>query len=315
MTDPAPRILAAIDIGSNSIKLTVARRDENGMEEFHWASETVRLGEGIEATKNLGEARMAAARETLGRFAAEAREFGAERTLAVATEALRVAANGRSFLERIVGETGIEAEIVDGDREADLTFAGLATTIDLAGAMVVADIGGASTEVIVARDGKVEAARSLPIGSGRFTDRFVQRDPPHRDELARCRAAAREAVDGEPAITPLPVGTGVRLTLVGGTGEYLGKLVDGEQGITAANVDRVLDRLTRIPATELAEELAVAEARARVLPAGVAIAAAVADLVQPDAIGVARSGIRTGLLLEAFGLAPGGGREGDDGVR
>ena len=315
MTDHAPQTLAAIDIGSNSIKLTVARRRRDGIEEFYWDSETVRLGEGIEATGRLGDARMDAARETLGRFAATARELGAERTLAVATEALRVAANGRAFLERVARETGIDAAVIDGDREAALTFAGLATTLDLAGAMVVADIGGASTEVIVAGDGRVEAVRSLPIGSGRLTDRFVREDPPHPDELARCRAAARAMVGGEPSVALLPAGPDVRLTLVGGTGEYLGKLVDAERGVTAAEVDRVLDRLSRVPAADLANELSVAEARARVLPAGVAIAAAVADLLRPGAIGVARSGIRAGLLLEAFGFAAAAGQEDDDGVR
>ena len=315
MSDLAPQTLAAIDIGSNSIKLTVARRLRDGMEEFFWSSETVRLGEGMEATGRLGEARMAAATDTLARFAETARELGAERTLAVATEAIRVAANGSEFLAAVVRATGIEAAIVDGDREAALTFAGLAATVDLRGSMVVADIGGASTELIVALDGLVLGARSFPIGSGRLTDRFVREDPPLPSELTRCRGAAAATVAGEPTTMPLPAGAGVRLTLVGGTGEYLGKLVDVEQGITAAAVERVLDRLAGVPASALAVELAVVEARARVLPAGVAIAAAVADLVRPDAIGVARSGIRAGLLLEAFGLVPLVAEEEDDGVR
>jgi exopolyphosphatase/guanosine-5'-triphosphate,3'-diphosphate pyrophosphatase len=126
LTDLVPQTLAAIDIGSNSIKLTVARRQGDGIEELYRDSETVRLGEGIEATGRLDDSRMDAARATLARFAGKANELGAERTMAVATEALRVAANGREFLERVVRETGIEAAVIDGDREAALTFAGLA---------------------------------------------------------------------------------------------------------------------------------------------------------------------------------------------
>ena len=303
MSDRRPRTLAAIDIGSNSIKLTVARRSQGGLDEFHWDSETVRLGEGIETTGKLSDARMGAAHETLARLAGTARELGAERVLAVGTEALRVAANGPEFLAEVVTGTGIEAAIIDGDREAALTFAGLAATMDLAGDLVVADIGGASTEVIVAYDGAIRVARSLPIGSGRLTDRLVASDPPTEADLERCRAAMRAIVSGDAELAGLPAGAMVRLTLVGGTGEYLGKLVAAEHGVTTAEVDRVLDRLTMIPAAELARELLVAEARARVLPAGVAIAAALADIVQPGAIEVARSGIRTGLLLEAFGAA------------
>ena len=314
MTDLAPRTLAAIDIGSNSIKLTVARRRAGGIEEFYWDSETVRLGEGIEATGRLAESRMDAARVTLARFAGKATELGAERTIAVATEALRVAANGREFLERVVRETGIEAVVIDGDREAALTFAGLATTMDLTGTIVVADIGGASTEVIVASDGTVAVARSLPIGSGRLTDRYVHDDPPSPAQLIRCRQAARAAVSDEPALASLPSGEDVRLTLVGGTGEYLGVLAGGGVAMTVADIEPVLDRMTRVGAGVLAMELSVAETRARVLPAGVAIAAGVADLVRPGSIVVARSGIRAGVLLEGFGLVAPIGEEGGDGV-
>jgi exopolyphosphatase/pppGpp-phosphohydrolase len=84
--------------------------------------------------------------------------------------------------------------------------------------------------------------------------------------------------------------------------------------MTVADIGPVLDRMTRLPAGALASELSVAEARARVLPAGVAIAAGVADLVRPGSIVVARSGIRAGLLLEGFGLAAAAGEEGGDGV-
>jgi hypothetical protein len=133
---------------------------------------------------------------------------------------------------------------------------------------VVADIGGASTEVIVAGDGQVSVARSLPIGSGRFTDRFVRDDPPSLAQLTRCRHEAKAAVAGEPALASIPAGDDIRLILVGGTGEYLGVLVGGNEAMTVADIGPVLDRMTRLPAGVLASELSVAEARARVLPAG-----------------------------------------------
>lgn len=309
--DRARPVVAAIDVGSNSIKLTVARLTDGRLDEFHWATETVRLGEGIEATGALAEERMGVALDTLRRFAAEARTCGAERVRAVGTEALRVAANGPAFLARVAAETGIETAIIDGDREAALTFAGLAATIDVSGTLVVADIGGASTEVIVAGDGAVVRAKSVPIGSGRLTDRFVRHDPPTAADQAACRTTATEAIGTESALVPLPSGPPVRLVLVGGTGEYLARLAGVERGLSPAAIDAVLEELQRVAAADLATRLTVAVARARVLPAGIAIAAAIADLTRPGAIDLARSGIRTGLLLEAFGLAPTAGGSAD----
>lgn len=298
----AAEVIAAIDLGSNSIKLSVARRGAGGaVEEFAWDLETVRLGMGLDDTGSLADDRMDAAVATLTRFASQARKLGASRVIAVATEAVRSAANGQSFLDRVRAETGIEVATIGGEREAALTFAGLDAGIDRTGALVVADIGGASTEVIVALDGAVVRSRSVPIGSGRYTDRYVVANPPTDDEIASCRAAARERIGAEPALGNLPTGAGVRLVLVGGTGEYVGALADRSGGLSAAGIDRVLAVLETIAAADLAAELGIAEARARVLPAGAAIAAAVADLTQPGVVVAARSGIRRGLLLEAFG--------------
>lgn len=304
LPDNPQQVLGAIDLGSNSIKLTVARRLPDGaVEEFAWDVETVRLGRGLDATGRLAEDRIEAAMAALRRFAEDARGFGATRIIGVATEAVRVAANGADFLTRVRQETGIEVETVAGEREAALTFAGLDPEVPRAGLLVVADIGGASTEVIIAADGAVQRSRSVPIGSGRYTDRFVASDPPSADELNAARASARDVFATEPAIQPLPSGDGVLLVLVGGTGEYVGVLAEAAGGLSATAIDHVLADLRSIPANALADRLGIAEARARVLPAGAAIAAAVADITRPAAMQTARSGIRRGLLLEAFGDA------------
>src|SRR5215212_6465250 len=116
MTTSSPRkIAAAIDIGSNSIKMTIGRaNDTGGIEQLDWASEVVRLGQGLDQTGQLDEERMETAIVTLARFAAQARERGASRIVAVATEATRAAANGEKFLDRVREETGVDVRIVDG---------------------------------------------------------------------------------------------------------------------------------------------------------------------------------------------------------
>ncbi len=290
-------VAAAVDIGSNSIKMTVARpAPDGGIQVLAMASETVRLGQGAEASGRLAEDRVDAALATLKRFAERARGKGATCLIGVATEATRAAANGRDFLERVQREAGWEIRVISGDEEADLTFRGLAATIDVGGEVVVADIGGGSTEVIGAVDGKVRSARSLRLGSGALTDRLVPSDPPAAAELAACRAAAAGLLGS----VDVPTGDTARLLVVGGTGEYLARLVPAERVLDAAAIEAVLALLQEVEAASLAAALGIAEARARVLPAGVAVVAALVDRIQPGKIEVARSGIRTGLLLAAF---------------
>jgi hypothetical protein len=302
MSDEADRPrAAAIDIGTNSIKMTVAAADgADGIAQLDWATEPVRLGQGLDQTGKLDEARIDAAIATLQRFEARARELGAARVVAVATEAARAAANGEAFLDRVRAETGVEVAVIGGQEEAALTFRGLAIASDLSGTVVVADIGGGSTEIIVARDGGILEAESLTLGSGRLTDRLIASDPPTPEELAACEAEAAGILGARAGSPSLPAGDGVRLLVLGGTGEYLERLVGPGREIDLPTVRDTLATLSTTPAAEVATMLDIPEARARVLPAGVAIVAALIDRIQPAAVEIARSGIRAGLLLDLF---------------
>lgn len=298
-------VAAAIDIGSNSIKMTVARPDGvGGIEQIDWASEVVRLGQGIDQTGLLDRERMDAAIAALTRFVAQARQHGATRLVAVATEATRSTENGPAFMQRVQQETGISVRVIDGLEEAALTFRGLAATTDISGRLVIADIGGASTELIVVNDGIMLGARSIPLGSGRITERFMLSDPPSLDELAASEAEADAVVQRAAKSLKLPRGEGARLVIVGGTGEFMAKLVPDEGAIAFKDVKNVLAKLGVLTAAELADIIEAPEARARVLPAGVAIVSAIANRVQPTRIEIARSGIRAGLLIEAFSGQP-----------
>jgi exopolyphosphatase/guanosine-5'-triphosphate,3'-diphosphate pyrophosphatase len=297
--EPTTPIVAAFDIGSNTIKMTVARLSEHAaLETLAMRAETVRLGAGLEASGRLADDRVEAAITALARFAGEARDLGAGRQVGVATEATRAAANGSAFLDRVRRETGIEVRAIGGDEEADLTFRGLAATMDIGGRVVVADIGGASTELIVADDGTIQFSRSFRLGSGSLTDRCVNSDPPTANEMDLCRGAATEALRA----APLPDSSGTRLVIVGGTGEYLARLLPDGEAVSEAGIATVLSRLQSAPAAEVAPLLGIPEARARVLPAGVAIVQSLANRLRPDEIVVTQSGIRTGLLLEALGI-------------
>ena len=299
MTDATARVVAAIDIGSNSIKMSLGRLGNDGkLEEFGQVVDVVRLGQGVDRTGELDPERIEAAVATLKRFAGEARAAGASDIAAVATEATRAARNGTEFLERVRRDTGIDVRVVNGEEEAALTFRGLATDTELTGHIVVADIGGGSTEFVVANDGVVLGARSTPLGSGRLTERFVSTDPPTPEALAQIQAEADGVIERLTRSLKLPRGDSVRLIVVGGTGEYLARMTAQERALDRRAVQNVLGKMAVLNAAELAEFIEAPEARARVLPSGVAIVAAVASRVLATRIETASSGIRAGLLLE-----------------
>lgn len=290
-------IVGAVDIGSNSIKLTVGRPGPNGRpEELARASRTVRLGRDVAATGRLAEDRVVEAVAVLASFAEQARALGASRLVGVATEATRAAANGPAFLDRVRRETGLEIGAITGDQEANLVFRGLAATADLAGRVVAVDIGGGSTEVLLIEDGVLLFERSVRLGSGTLTDREVAADPPTATEIAACLMTATATL----AEAALPDAAGARLIVIGGTGRYLAQLVGPGRRLDRAAVNAVLDDLARRPAAKVAARLAILPVRAQVLPAGVAIVRALIDRFAPSGVEAARSTVRVGLLMATF---------------
>lgn len=294
MTQPVDlgTIIAVFDIGSNSVKMSVGRCGEDGSSrEFAWRSATTRLSAGVDRTGRLADERIDATVEALEEMALQARALGASHMVAVATEATRIAANGAEFLDRVRETTGIQVEVIPGDREVELTFMGLSRTIDRNGTMVVADIGGGSTELIVAVDGQMISGKSWPIGSGRISDEFPAGDPPASDTLRQMRSAVRERL-GESGIPD----RSARLVIVGGTGEFLGRLLPKDFPVPVSMVDAALQTTTTMTAAELSRRIDINIDRARVLPAGIATALAISDICCPDVIIGAPSGIRAGLL-------------------
>jgi exopolyphosphatase/guanosine-5'-triphosphate,3'-diphosphate pyrophosphatase len=289
-------IVAAVDVGSNSIKMTVARRKGKSVKHLADASETVRLGTGLESSGALAQDRIEAAIDTLGRFAEVAREHGATRLIGVATEATRSAANGAAFLIRAREETGWDLRAISGDEEAALTFRGLAQSRDIGGTVVIADIGGGSTELIAAQGGRVALSRSIPLGSGRLTDRLIAHDPPTTTEIEACGDAAT----GQLGAIPFPFVAPDQLILLGGTAETLARLLPDPDRIASADLDGALDRLMAEPSAQISASTGIPDARARVLPAGIAIIRAMVGTLRPAVVSAAASGIRAGLILSAL---------------
>jgi len=202
--------LAAVDCGTNSIRLLVADVDGDRLTDVVRRMEIVRLGEGVDRTGRLAPAAIERTRVALADYAAVIHDTGAQRVRMVATSASRDAANADEFREMVRATLGTGPEVITGDEEARLSFAGAVRGLPVAGPYLVVDIGGGSTEFVTG-DATVEKAISVDIGCVRMTERHLDGDPPGPDQVAAAEVDVAAAVDR----ALVAVGGGAGHTLVG----------------------------------------------------------------------------------------------------
>ena len=243
--------VAAVDIGTNSTRLLVADIEGEKIEDVVRRSTVTRLGEGVDASRALLPEPIARVHRVLAEFRREIDELGAEHSLAVATSAVRDAANGKEFLVGIERNYGFATRLLSGDDEADLTRRGVGAVGD---GILVLDVGGGSTELILAG-----FRTSLDVGSVRLTERFLHTDPPAPEELAAAAGFTRSL------LPDLSVEAAVG---VAGTVTQLHELI-GE--LTLEAVSRELDRLAAMAVAERAQVPRMDPARAPVIVAGAVI--------------------------------------------
>jgi exopolyphosphatase/guanosine-5'-triphosphate,3'-diphosphate pyrophosphatase len=178
--------VAVVDIGTNSTRLLIAEVDRatGGVEPVLRRSEVTRLGDGVDSGGSLSDEAVARVLRTLGAYRAEIDSHGCEANLAVLTSAVRDAANGEAFATRVRDEFGLDARILSGDEEAQLTFLGaMAGRPESDDPTVVIDIGGGSTEFVIGRGRTTGFHVSLPAGVVRMSERHIHSDPPAPEEL------------------------------------------------------------------------------------------------------------------------------------
>ena len=204
--------VAAIDCGTNSVRLLVADVDTPVPTDVVRRMEIVRLGRGVDRTGRLAPEAIEATRVALADYATQIRDLGASRTRMVATSATRDAANADEFQSMVERTLGVTPEVVTGEEEAHLSFAGAVQGLpaDLAAPYLVVDIGGGSTEFVLGTAEPVSAI-SVDIGCVRMTERHLVDDPPTPDQIAAAERDIEAAVDR--ALTAVP-GRNAR-TLVG----------------------------------------------------------------------------------------------------
>ena len=192
--------VAAIDCGTNSIRLLIADVDGDRLVDVVRRMEIVRLGEGVDRTGRLGDAGLQRTFTALDDYAAQIRDHEVERIRMVATSATRDAANRSVFVEGVVERLGVAPEVASGDEEAALSFDGATRELRAGGAAfaapyLVCDIGGGSTEFVLGDARGMRSARSVDVGCVRLTERHMQDDPPTLAQVASARADVRRALD------------------------------------------------------------------------------------------------------------------------
>ena len=298
-------IAAAIDIGTNSVKLVVGEGAGGGVKTLYDGTRVTRLGQGVDAAGTLHPdaiARTVAALEELG---ALARSHGATRISAVGTSALRDAADGPAFAARASEILGGPVEIIRGEREAELTFT--AVTHDpylrVSGPLVTTDIGGGSAEVVLGDASGIRFSTSLQLGAVRLTERVKPSDPWTPADLSRAEELVREALADLPPGDPDAI-----FVACGGTAANLAGVALASQRKTASvetvhgvHLDEAMLTLwiEKLAALSLAERKNVPglePARAEVIVAGAIIQRALLRHFRLDSLTVSARGLRYGLL-------------------
>lgn len=299
--------IAAIDIGTNSTRLLVADVAGGSVDELFRDSIVTRLGDRVDQTGRLADDAQQRVFDVLGGYRDRFRSAGAERIGGVCTSAVRDATNGAQFVAEVAERFGVELDLIGGDREARLTFAGASSGDALDGERsVVVDIGGGSTEFIVGESGELIFHVSTDIGAVRHSERFLQADPPEAEQLA----ALREAVAAEiRARVPAEHRTGVkRCVAVAGTPTVLASVdlaleefdpwkVHGHP-ITRGACERMLADLAALPLAERREVTGLHPDRAPTIVAGAAILAETLASFALEAATVSEHDILYGIALD-----------------
>jgi exopolyphosphatase/guanosine-5'-triphosphate,3'-diphosphate pyrophosphatase len=301
--------VAVVDIGTNSTRLLVAEVSDGSVEELDRRLAITRLGEGVDSRRKLLPTAIARVRNVLVDYRQAADELGAERTLALATSAIRDAENGEAFLGELEWSYGFTTRLLSGDEEALLTFRGVASGRTIADSTLVVDVGGGSTELILGGPDGISFHTSLDLGCVRLTERFLHGDPPTAEELAACGAHVRKLLNAAvPAEVPPTAALGVAgtvttlATLDLGLEEEVPELVHGHK-LAANRVDRFLDELGTQPVSELRELPGLHPERAPVIVAGVVVVLEVLRHLGVDELEVSERDIMHGGALAAAELS------------
>ena len=303
--------VAAIDIGTNTTRLIVAEVSGSSLEELERRSVITRLGEGVDQSGVLSPEGIERVRETLSDYREIVERLDAAPALAIATSAVRDASNGGEFLSEVERLFGFKVRLLSGNEEALLAFRGATLGRSLMRSVLIADIGGGSTELVLGDAGGPSFHVSLDIGAVRLTERYLHSDPPSPAELDHCATAVRELlVDRIPTgVLNAPttaIGCAATITTIAALDQSLPAYdrarVHG-YSVTRRAVHEQLTRLAALPLSERRQVPALEPDRAPVIVAGAIVCSELLDAFALDAIEASELDILDGAALLAADLA------------
>ena len=302
--------VAAVDLGTNSTRLLVADVEDGRIGDLDRDTRITRLGEGVDRRRRLLPLPITRVRNVLTDYRRRIEALGAERTLAIATSAIRDAENGEAFLGEVEWSYGFATRLLSGHDEALLTFRGVTAERELTAGTVIVDIGGGSTELVAGGPDGVRWHDSLDIGSVRLTERFLSSDPPTEDEVAACAGAvqallAERVPDDVRSDTTAAVGVAGTITSLAalslGLDEYDRERLHGFE-LTADALNEQLHRLASVPLDERRTIRPLDPDRAPVIVAGAVIARETLSFFGVDVLEVSERDILDGAALAAADL-------------
>jgi exopolyphosphatase/pppGpp-phosphohydrolase len=285
---------ASVDVGANSVHILVGAVAGHRLEPLLDESVFLGLGDRVAADGYIGAEARAELAAVMAGYVESARRLGAGEVTLLGTEPLRRAADSASLVEAVAGRAGTALHVLSHDEEAMLVLLGVTGGRAVRRELLVVDIGGGSTEFVVARPGEPVGATGLRLGGARLTQALVHADPPSLDEVEAMREAVAAAMVDVPDAHP------DEIVAVGGTASNLLKLMPAttsDQVLTRRRITVALAMLTVERSTEAAARHLLRPQRARVLPAGALILNAILERYGADRVRVCDTGIREGAIL------------------
>jgi exopolyphosphatase/guanosine-5'-triphosphate,3'-diphosphate pyrophosphatase len=286
--------LAAVDIGSNTVHSLVADVNREGqLDDVAHYVEMPELGVAVARSGELGPKKRRLAVSTLRRVVDKAAEHGYESLVAGATAAVRKARDRELLLTEASHAIGVPMRLISEEREAELSFKGVAMRHQHKREWLMADLGGGSLELVPAVGNQMKSSASLELGSGAYAERFLS-DPPRDGDRARLREAALLAMRRSPEADP------ERLVATGGTASNLTLVVSRRSPPEILDQRALLaaeQRLDAHPAAQVAQQLRLPQARVKALRGGVEILLLLMDWYGVHQVHVSHAGLRQGMLL------------------
>jgi exopolyphosphatase / guanosine-5'-triphosphate,3'-diphosphate pyrophosphatase len=299
MNNHSAPVCAAIDVGSNTIHIVIARCFKDTLQIVADEQEMVRIGESVTATGAISPVKCQIAIATLQKYQALAVQHQAKHIFVVATEAIRQASNSAEFITTVKEQTDLEIQLISGVAEAALMFFGATYEAGPQKQIGVMDLGGGSLELALAHDMQITWCTSFPIGSGWLHDRYLSGDPPTASEIAMAEAFLHDSFQNVPIKLRPPT-----LIVTGGSANSLFRLAQeafhrspAPRRLTVEDLTRCRELLSTLESADITKRYKQSLARARLMLAGTLIITHIMRLLQLPEILVSSHGIREGVLL------------------